>query len=52
MFDGIGHYNGANIVYLYKFNSNFSYYRGKPMDFGNAIFFNILGTRNLRGFLK
>ena len=52
MFDGICHYNGTDIVYLYKFNSNFSFYSGRPMDFGNAIFFNIQGTRNLRGFLK
>ena len=52
MFDGVGHYNGTDIVYLYKFNTNFSYYSGRPMDFGNAIFFNIPDTRNLRGFLK
>jgi hypothetical protein len=52
MFDGVGHYNGTDIVYLYKFDTNFSYYSGRPMDFGNAIFFNIPHTRNLRGFLK
>jgi hypothetical protein len=52
MFDGIGHYNGTDIVYLYKFDTNYSYYSGRPMDFGNAIFFNIPHTRNLRGFLK
>jgi len=52
MCDGVGHYNGTDIVYLYKFDSNYSYYSGRPMDFGNAIFFNIPHTRNLRGFLK
>ncbi len=52
LYDGVGHYNGTDIVYLYKFTSNYSYYSGNPVDFGNSIFFNIPHTRNLRGFLK
>jgi hypothetical protein len=52
LYDGIGHYNGTEIAYLYKFDTDYSYYSGRPMDFSNAIFFNIPHTRNLRGFLK
>ncbi len=52
LYDGVGHYNGTDIIYLYKFSSNYSYYSGNPMDFGNSIFFNIPHTRNLRGFFK
>ncbi len=51
-YDGLGHYNGTDIEYLYKFNDNFSYYTGWPIDFGNAVFFSMTHKRILRGFLK
>lgn len=57
MADGIAHYNGTDIMYLYKFNNNFSSYVGRPLDFGDYIFFNIADigngrNYNLRGKLK
>lgn len=52
MLDGICHYNGTDIEYLYKFDQGISYYVGKPLDFGNELFFNISPTRKLHGKLK
>ncbi|MBX9839388.1 MAG: hypothetical protein K2X69_13870, partial [Silvanigrellaceae bacterium] len=52
MLDGVGHYNGADIQYLYRFNNDFSYYNGRPLDFGSSIFFNIWHKFILHGTLS
>ena len=50
MTDGIAHYNGIDIVYLFKFNDNFASYVGRPLDFGDYIFFNIADIGNGRNY--
>ena len=52
MYDGIGHYDGNNIKYLYQFDNDFSYYKGRPLDFGSSIYFNIGSKLILYGSLK
>lgn len=57
MYDGIAHYNGTDIQYLYKFGNNFTSWRGRVLDFGNEIFFSVMDIVNnkqmmLHGKLK
>ena len=52
MYDGIGHYDGTDIKYLHQFDNGFSYYKGRPLDFGSSIYFNIRDKLVLHGSLK
>jgi hypothetical protein len=55
--DGLAHYNGEDIEYLYNFSNNFTSNYHKPMIFENEVFFTIKDNINefnmiLRGKLN
>src|SRR5690606_15695413 len=46
MRDGIAHYNGENIVYLYQFPNLYTSYYNMPLIFDNEIFFAVHDNLN------
>lgn len=57
MVDGVAHYNGTNLEYLYQFSNQYTSYLNRPLIFEKDVFFTVHDNINdlnliLRGHLK